>query len=72
MGFFSIENVAPTTDPGVPLLPTSKQEPDAAEEFGPKLPPAFSSGRFCRLLACKFYTLKLYVRYKIFLLKKHL
>ncbi|XP_064015929.1 G patch domain-containing protein 1 [Pogoniulus pusillus] len=38
------ENVAATTDPGVSLLPTSKQEPDAAEEFGPKLPPAFSSG----------------------------
>ncbi|NXX43173.1 GPTC1 protein, partial [Tricholaema leucomelas] len=39
------ENVAAATDPGVSLLPTSKQELDAAEEFGPKLPPAFSSGR---------------------------
>ncbi|XP_009874265.1 PREDICTED: G patch domain-containing protein 1, partial [Apaloderma vittatum] len=38
------ENVAATTDPGVSLLPTAKQELDAAEEFGPKLPPAFSSG----------------------------
>ncbi|NXR06686.1 GPTC1 protein, partial [Semnornis frantzii] len=43
------ENVAAATDPGISLLPTSKQEPDAAEEFGPKLPPAFSSGRFHRI-----------------------
>ncbi|NXV16734.1 GPTC1 protein, partial [Cepphus grylle] len=47
------ESMAATTDPGVPLLPTSKQELDATEEFGPKLPPAFSSGRFCRLLIRK-------------------
>ncbi|NXN49160.1 GPTC1 protein, partial [Rynchops niger] len=47
------ESVAATTDPGVPLLPASKQELDATEEFGPKLPPAFSSGRFCRLLIRK-------------------
>ncbi|NWT39056.1 GPTC1 protein, partial [Chroicocephalus maculipennis] len=47
------ESVATTTDPDVPLLPTSKQELDATEEFGPKLPPAFSSGRFCRLLIRK-------------------
>ncbi|NXG91606.1 GPTC1 protein, partial [Stercorarius parasiticus] len=47
------ESVAATTDPDVPLLPTSKQELDATEEFGPKLPPAFSSGRFCRLLIRK-------------------
>ncbi|NXF87011.1 GPTC1 protein, partial [Eubucco bourcierii] len=44
------ENVAAVTDPRISLLPTSKQEPDAAEEFGPKLPPAFSSGRFHRIL----------------------
>ncbi|NWX15305.1 GPTC1 protein, partial [Aegotheles bennettii] len=47
------EDVAATTDPGVSLLPALKQEPDAAEEFGPKLPPAFTSGRFCRLLVRK-------------------
>ncbi|NXY91246.1 GPTC1 protein, partial [Alcedo cyanopectus] len=41
------ENVSATTDPAVPLLPVSKKELDTAEEFGPKLPPAFSSGRFC-------------------------
>ncbi|NXW82256.1 GPTC1 protein, partial [Alopecoenas beccarii] len=40
------ENVAATTDAGVSLLPASKQELDTSEEFGPKLPPAFSSGRF--------------------------
>ncbi|XP_054245503.1 G patch domain-containing protein 1 isoform X2 [Indicator indicator] len=38
------ENLAATTDTGISLLPTSEQELDAAEEFGPKLPPAFSSG----------------------------
>ncbi|XP_071612856.1 G patch domain-containing protein 1 isoform X2 [Heliangelus exortis] len=38
------ENLAGTTDPGISLLPTSKQELDTAEEFGPKLPPAFTSG----------------------------
>ncbi|NWH61299.1 GPTC1 protein, partial [Geococcyx californianus] len=43
------ENVAPTRDPGVSLMPTSKQELDTTEEFGPKLPPAFSPGRFFRL-----------------------
>ncbi|NXD87823.1 GPTC1 protein, partial [Halcyon senegalensis] len=42
------ENVAATADPGVSLLPVSKKELDTAEEFGPKLPPAFSSGRFYR------------------------
>ncbi|NXE21566.1 GPTC1 protein, partial [Ardeotis kori] len=47
------ENVAATTDPSLSLLPTSKPELDAAEEFGPKLPPAFSSGRYCRLLVRK-------------------
>ncbi|NXN92515.1 GPTC1 protein, partial [Rhinopomastus cyanomelas] len=48
------ENVAATTDPGISLLPVSKQEQDAAEEFGPKLPPAFPSGRFCRLVTSSF------------------
>ncbi|KAM8982998.1 G patch domain-containing protein 1 isoform 1-T1 [Ara ararauna] len=38
------ENVVVTTDSGIPLLPTSKQELDATKEFGPKLPPSFSSG----------------------------
>ncbi|XP_061863628.1 G patch domain-containing protein 1 isoform X1 [Colius striatus] len=38
------ENVAATIDPGISSLPTSKQEVDTSEEFGPKLPPAFSSG----------------------------
>ncbi|NXG20034.1 GPTC1 protein, partial [Grallaria varia] len=37
------ESVAATTDPGVSSLSAAKQELDAAEEFGPKLPPAFSS-----------------------------
>ncbi|KAM9374042.1 G patch domain-containing protein 1 [Phaethornis superciliosus] len=37
------ENLAGTTDPGISLLPTSKQELDTTEEFGPKLPPAFTS-----------------------------
>lgn len=68
---FFIENVAATTDAGISLLPTSKQELDASEEFGPKLPPAFSSGRFCRLLVGKFWALKSYVRYTVFLFKKY-
>ncbi|KAM4894357.1 G patch domain-containing protein 1 isoform 2-T2 [Sylvia borin] len=38
------ESVTATTDSGISSLPTSKQELDATEEFGPKLPPAFSSG----------------------------
>ncbi|XP_051485528.1 G patch domain-containing protein 1 isoform X1 [Apus apus] len=38
------ENLAATADPGVSLLPISKLELDATEEFGPKLPPAFTSG----------------------------
>ncbi|NXC06007.1 GPTC1 protein, partial [Orthonyx spaldingii] len=44
------ESVIATSDSGISPLPTSKQELDAAEEFGPKLPPAFSSGRFCKHL----------------------
>ncbi|NWZ34868.1 GPTC1 protein, partial [Brachypodius atriceps] len=44
------ESVTATTDSGVSSLPTSKQELDATEEFGPKLPPAFFSGRFCKHL----------------------
>ncbi|NXT01072.1 GPTC1 protein, partial [Jacana jacana] len=46
------ENVAAAADPGVPVLLTSKQELEE-EEFGPKLPPAFSSGKFCMLLVKK-------------------
>ncbi|XP_059712951.1 G patch domain-containing protein 1 isoform X3 [Haemorhous mexicanus] len=39
------ESVTATAESGISSLPTSKQqELDAAEEFGPKLPPAFSSG----------------------------
>ncbi|NXS02963.1 GPTC1 protein, partial [Oxylabes madagascariensis] len=44
------ESVTATADSGISSLPTSKQELDATEEFGPKLPPAFSSGRFCKHL----------------------
>ncbi|NWR93058.1 GPTC1 protein, partial [Furnarius figulus] len=47
------ESVAATTGPGVSSLPTVNQEVDVAEEFGPKLPPAFSSGGFCRFLGRK-------------------
>lgn len=45
-------------EPGVSSLPASKQEQNNAEEFGPKLPPSFSSGGFCGLVAYEFYTLK--------------
>lgn len=38
------ESVTATSDSGISLLPASKQELDTTEEFGPKLPPAFSSG----------------------------
>nr|XP_027322855.1 G patch domain-containing protein 1 [Anas platyrhynchos] len=38
------DNVSAKAEPGVSLLPASKQELDAAEEFGPKLPPAFPFG----------------------------
>ncbi|XP_033373086.1 G patch domain-containing protein 1 isoform X3 [Parus major] len=38
------ESVTATTDSGISSLPTSKEELDTAEEFGPKLPPAFSPG----------------------------
>ncbi|NXK33468.1 GPTC1 protein, partial [Piprites chloris] len=44
------ESVAAAADPGTSSLSPSNQELDAAEEFGPKLPPAFSSGGFCKLL----------------------
>ncbi|NXB20008.1 GPTC1 protein, partial [Rhagologus leucostigma] len=54
------ESVTATTDSGISSLPASKQELDAMEEFGPKLPPAFSSGRFCKHLEQhKFCILKL-------------
>ncbi|NXW69469.1 GPTC1 protein, partial [Hirundo rustica] len=42
------KSVTATTDSGISSLPASKQELDATEEFGPKLPPAFSSGRFLK------------------------
>ncbi|NXF08101.1 GPTC1 protein, partial [Smithornis capensis] len=48
------ESVAATSDPGISSLSASNQEQDAAEEFGPKLPPAFSPGRFCELLGLSF------------------
>ncbi|NXA06795.1 GPTC1 protein, partial [Sapayoa aenigma] len=41
------ESVAATADPGISSFSASHQQLDAAEEFGPKLPPAFSSGGFC-------------------------
>ncbi|NXC45769.1 GPTC1 protein, partial [Penelope pileata] len=47
------DNVAVKAEPDVSSLPTAKQEQDTAEEFGPKLPPSFSFGRFCRLLVKK-------------------
>lgn len=56
--FFFIDKVAIKAEPGVSSSATSKQEQNDAEEFGPKLPPSFSSGRFCRLVVCKFYMLK--------------
>ncbi|NWX26637.1 GPTC1 protein, partial [Notiomystis cincta] len=53
-----------TTDSGISSLPTSKQELDATEEFGPKLPPAFSSGRFCKHLDRKEKHRKIRERHK--------
>ncbi|NXJ06746.1 GPTC1 protein, partial [Odontophorus gujanensis] len=47
------DNVVVKAEPGVSSLPSSKQEQDDAEEFGPKLPPSFSSGRSCRLVVRK-------------------
>ncbi|NWV83089.1 GPTC1 protein, partial [Dasyornis broadbenti] len=44
------ENVTAATDSGISSLPSSKQELNATEEFGPKLPPAFTSGRLCKHL----------------------
>ncbi|NWW74361.1 GPTC1 protein, partial [Climacteris rufus] len=58
------ESVTATTDSGISSLPTSKQELDAAQEFGPKLPPAFSSGRFCKLLDRKEKHRKIRERHK--------
>ncbi|NXX29739.1 GPTC1 protein, partial [Nicator chloris] len=56
-------SVTATTDSGISSLPTSKQE-DATEEFGPKLPPAFSSGRFCKHLGRKEKHRKIRERHK--------
>ncbi|NXA77394.1 GPTC1 protein, partial [Thryothorus ludovicianus] len=58
------ENVTGTTDSGISSLPASKQEVDAPEEFGPKLPPAFSSGRFCKQLDRKEKHRKIRERHK--------
>ncbi|NXK69389.1 GPTC1 protein, partial [Sylvietta virens] len=58
------ESVTATTDSGTSSLPTSKQELDATEEFGPKLPPAFSSGRFCKHLDRKEKHRKIRERHK--------
>ncbi|NWW62115.1 GPTC1 protein, partial [Ifrita kowaldi] len=58
------ESVTATTDSGISSLPTSKQELEAAEEFGPKLPPAFSSGRFCKHLDRKEKHRKIRERHK--------
>ncbi|NWV55809.1 GPTC1 protein, partial [Daphoenositta chrysoptera] len=58
------ECVTATTDSGISSLPTSKQELDATEEFGPKLPPAFSSGRFCKHLDTKEKRRKIRERHK--------
>ncbi|NXK96558.1 GPTC1 protein, partial [Formicarius rufipectus] len=44
------ENVATTAAPAISSLAAVKQELDVAEEFGPKLPPTFSSGRSFKLL----------------------
>ncbi|NWT70676.1 GPTC1 protein, partial [Prunella himalayana] len=58
------ESVPATTDSGISSLPASKQELDATEEFGPKLPPAFSSGRFCKHLDRKEKHRKIRERHK--------
>ncbi|NXY33977.1 GPTC1 protein, partial [Pomatorhinus ruficollis] len=58
------ESVTATTDSGISSLPTSKQELDTTEEFGPKLPPAFSSGRFCKHLHRKEKHRKIRERHK--------
>ncbi|NWT82280.1 GPTC1 protein, partial [Lanius ludovicianus] len=58
------ESVTATTDSGISLLPTSKQELDITEEFGPKLPPPFSSGRFCKHLDRKEKDRKIRERHK--------
>ncbi|NXN77988.1 GPTC1 protein, partial [Bombycilla garrulus] len=58
------EIVTATSDSGISSLPTSKQELDTTEEFGPKLPPAFSSGRFCNHLDSKEKHRKIRERHK--------
>ncbi|NXU15329.1 GPTC1 protein, partial [Pardalotus punctatus] len=63
--------VTATTDSGISSLPTSKQEPDATEEFGPKLPPAFSSGRFSKHLDRKEKHRKIRERHKTKKERKH-
>ncbi|NWU44760.1 GPTC1 protein, partial [Hylia prasina] len=65
------ESVTATTDGGISSLPTSKQELDVTEEFGPKLPPAFSSGRFCKHLDRKEKHRKIRERHKTKKERKH-
>ncbi|NWI35605.1 GPTC1 protein, partial [Picathartes gymnocephalus] len=65
------ESVSATTDSGISSLPTSKQELDATEEFGPKLPPAFSPGRFCKHLDRKEKHRKIRERHKTKKERKH-
>ncbi|NXC57403.1 GPTC1 protein, partial [Aleadryas rufinucha] len=65
------ESVTARTDSGISSLPTSKQELDATEEFGPKLPPAFSSGRFCKHLDRKEKHRKIRERHKTKKERKH-
>ncbi|NWW18176.1 GPTC1 protein, partial [Falcunculus frontatus] len=65
------ESVTARTDSGISSLPTSKQELDATEEFGPKLPPAFSSDRFCKHLDRKEKHRKIRERHKTKKERKH-
>ncbi|NXO75142.1 GPTC1 protein, partial [Sitta europaea] len=58
------EGVTATMDSGISSLPASKQALDDPEEFGPKLPPAFSSGRFCKQLDRKEKHRKIRERHK--------
>ncbi|NXO45381.1 GPTC1 protein, partial [Locustella ochotensis] len=58
------ESVTAATDSGISSLPKSKQERDAPEEFGPILPPSFSSGTFCKHLGRKEKHRKIRERHK--------
>ncbi|NXU34142.1 GPTC1 protein, partial [Drymodes brunneopygia] len=67
----SANSVTAATDSAISSLPTSKQELDATEEFGPKLPPAFSSDRFCKHLDRKEKHRKIRERHKTKKERKH-